>query len=251
MAALVSIITPLYNGKRFVAQTIESVLAQTFQDWEMIVVNDGSKDGCEKIVENYAQKDPRIKLFNKENGGSASARNYGIKQASGRYFAFLDSDDLWEPHFLESQLNFMQQTGGKLVCSAHKRIDEENKECLKPFYPPQKATYTDQLKTCSISCLTVLYDSEPYGKFYFREDLGSLRDDYALWLEIIKKVGVVYGNQEILGSYRILSNQVTAKKYKMIKPQYGIYRKVEKLGVFRSLYYLCWWGVKGLIKYRK
>ena len=106
---LVSIITPLYNGEAFVAQTIDSVLAQTYTNWEMIIINDGSKDNSENIVRTYCDLDPRIKLFNQPNGGSAAARNNGIRRAEGRYIALLDADDLWEPFFLESQLALMRE----------------------------------------------------------------------------------------------------------------------------------------------
>ena len=123
-AGLVSIITPLYNGEKYVAQTIESVLAQTYPHWEMIVVNDGSRDRSEQIVREYTERDPRIKLFSQPNGGSASARNNGIRRAEGQYIALLDADDLWEPFFLESQLALMRDKGALLVYGSHKRIDE-------------------------------------------------------------------------------------------------------------------------------
>ena len=122
---LVSIITPLYNGERFVAQTIESVLAQTYPHWEMIIINDGSKDNSEAIVQKYTEQDARIQLVSQPNAGSAAARNNGIRRASGRYIALLDADDLWEPFFLESQLNLMQKTSALLVYGSHKRIDAQ------------------------------------------------------------------------------------------------------------------------------
>lgn len=248
---LVSIITPLYNGERFVGQTIESVIAQTYSNWEMIIINDGSRDNSEAVALQYAQSDHRISVFSQPNSGSAAARNNGIRRAKGRYLALLDADDLWDPCFLESQLQLLKETGGKLVCAAHRRIDDNGNECLKPFYPPREAGYRDLLKTCSISCLTALYDSKEFGKFYLREDLGSLRDDYVLWLDMVKKIGVVYGNQKVIASYRILSSQLTANKRKMIKPQFRVYRQEEHLGVFRSLYYLGCWAVKGVLKYKK
>ncbi|HRS68132.1 MAG TPA: glycosyltransferase family 2 protein [Paludibacteraceae bacterium] len=248
---LVSIITPLYNGERFVAQTIESVLAQTYPHWEMIIINDGSKDNSEAIVQTYADTDTRIKLFSQPNAGSAAARNNGIQRASGRYIALLDADDLWEPCFLESQLNLMQKTDALLVYGSHKRIDAENKECLKPFIVPEKVTYTDLLKTCSITCLTGLYDTSKYGKVYLNEAFKSLRDDHIYWLDILKKTGVAYGNPEIIGSYRILGNSVSRNKKKVIIPQFKVYYQGEKLGLWKSLYYLTHWAINGYLKYRK
>jgi glycosyltransferase involved in cell wall biosynthesis len=248
---LVSIITPAYNAEKYISQTIDSVLAQTYPNWEMLIVDDGSKDGSAAIVKQYAEKDNRIKYFFQPNTGSAAARNNGIRRAEGRYIALLDADDLWEPEFLESQLNLMKQTGGLLVYASHKRIDENNKECLKPFLVKGKVTYKDLLKTCSISCLTGLYDSSVYGKFYLREDMKSLRDDFLYWLEILKKVGTAYANPNIIASYRVLNNSTSRNKRKVIKPQFRIYYQIEKLGLFQSIYYLCTWAFYGFLKYRK
>jgi glycosyltransferase involved in cell wall biosynthesis len=248
---LVSIITPMYNASCFVTQTIESVLAQTYPYWEMIIINDGSKDNCAEIVEDYTKKDSRIKLIHQKNAGSAAARNNGIRQANGRYIALLDADDLWEPVFLESQLNLMKEKNGLLVYASHKRIDENNHECLKPFIVKGKVRYKDLLKTCSISCLTGLYDISVFGKIFLREDLKSLRDDYVYWLEIIKKVQIAYANPKIIASYRVLSNSASRNKRKVIKPQFRIYYEIEKLGLFKSLYYLSTWAIFGFMKYRK
>jgi glycosyltransferase involved in cell wall biosynthesis len=248
---LVSIITPLYNGERFVAQTIESVLAQTYPHWEMLIINDGSTDGGPAIAEQYAAQDKRIRLFSQPNGGSAAARNNGIRRAEGRYIALLDADDLWEPDFLEQQLALLKEKNCQLVYGAHRRIDENNKEILRPFVPPVMVTHTDLLRTCSITCLTGLYDTKPYGKVYLREDFRSLRDDHVYWLEILRFCGVAYGNQRIVGSYRMRSGGVTSSKRKMIIPQYKVYRKAEKMNVVKSMYYLGCWAWNGFAKYRR
>lgn len=249
---LVSIITPLYNGERFVGETIESVLAQTYPHWEMLIIDDGSTDNSPQIAEQYAAKDTRIKVLHQANAGSATARNNGIRRAQGRYIALLDADDLWEPIFLEEQLKLLQNTlGALLVCAAHKRIDEQGNECLSPFVAPPEAHYTDLLKTCSITCLTGLYDTKAFGKMYLREELVSLRDDYVYWLDIIHKVNVVYANPKILGSYRIIRNSVSRNKHKVIIPQFKVYYKCERLGFWRSLYYTICWAWNGYKKYRK
>ncbi len=248
---LVSIITPMYNAERFVAETIESVIAQTYSYWEMIIVNDGSKDNCAKIVEQYTQKDNRIQLITQPNAGSASARNNGLRNAKGKYICLLDADDLWKNTFLEEQIKFMKSQNASFVCSSHKRIDEYGNECLRPFIVPEKSSYKDLLKTCSISCLTAMYDSEILGKHYLREELKSLRDDFAYWLEIIKISTFVYGNKKILASYRIMNSSATSNKKKVVKPQFLIYYKVEKLGLFKSVYYTLNWAFWGYFKYRK
>jgi len=248
---LVSIITPLYNGEQFLAQTIESVLAQTYTEWEMLIINDGSTDRGEEIALEYAEKDSRIRVYCQPNGGSASARNNGIRRAKGRYIALLDSDDLWEPWFIEQQLNLLHHHRCQLVYGAHKRIDETGEEILRPFIPPEKVSYNDMLHTCSITCLTGLYDTKPYGKVYLHEEFRSLRDDYIYWLEILRKCGVAYGNQGVVGSYRMSKNSVSAKKWKVIRPQFLVYRKVQKLGVLKSIYYLLCWALHGFVKYWK
>ena len=248
---LVSIITPLYNGERFISQTIDCVLSQTYKNWEMIIINDGSKDKSAEIVADYTKKDSRIKLFTQTNGGSASARNNGIRRAEGQYIAMLDADDLWENFFLESQIALMKEKNALLVYGSHKRIDENNNECLKPFIVPPKVTYKDILKTCSISCLTSVYDISKFGKIYLNEELKSLRDDHLLWLDILKKTKVAYGNQKLIASYRILGHSVSRNKKKVIYPQFRIYYEYEKLGLIRSLYYLVSWAYNGYMKYRK
>ena len=247
---LVSIITPVYNGARFMRYTIDSVLAQTYQDWEMWIVDDGSKDSSADIARSYACQDERIHVLQQANAGSAAARNNGIRHAQGRYIVLLDSDDVWEPSFLEDQLRFMQETpGALLICSAHKRIDENGNECNTPFCPPRVIRRKDLLKTCSISCLTGLYDTSAFGKFYFKEEFRNLRDDHVYWLDILKKVEVAYGNPQVIASYRMSQFALTHNKWKMIKPQFKVYRKYEHLGWFTSCYYLFCWAVNGIKKY--
>ncbi len=246
-----SIITPLYNGEEYIAETIESVIAQTYTDWEMIVVNDGSKDRGPEIVAGYAEKDNRITLINQENGGSAAARNNGIRRATGRYISLLDADDTWKPNFLQSQIELMQTTGAQLVCAAHNRVDNDGNYYLTPFIPPKEITYKDLLLTNSISCLTAMYDTAPHGKFYLDENFRNLRDDYIYWLTIIKHTGKCIGNQQILASLRLHKGSLTSNKWKMIKPQYLAYRRSQGFGVARSLYYLAHWAMNGIKKYKK
>ncbi|MFR9020121.1 MAG: glycosyltransferase family 2 protein [Fusobacterium sp.] len=247
---LVSIITPMYNGERFVEKTIKSVLNQTYENWEMIIIDDGSKDNSPKIVKKYCEIDNRIKFFSQKNAGSGAARNNGIRRAKGNYICLLDADDTWNNNFLEEQINLLKKTNGTLVFSSHTRINEQDEECLKPFIVPEKIDYKDLLKTCYISCLTAMYDVTKFGKFYLREDFKSLRDDYILWLEIIKKCKIAYGNPKILANYRVMQSSTSGNKKKVIKPQFLVYYKVEKLGLIRSIYNLMWWAYYGFRKYK-
>ncbi len=243
---LVSIITPCYNGSKFISQTIDSVLAQTYPHWEMIIVDDGSKDNSAEIIREYTQKDQRIKLIQQPNGGSANARNNGIRNAQGRYIALLDADDLWEPAFLEKQLALMHEHGVSLVYGSYRLIDENSQEILKPMMCKPKITLKNMMVTCYIGCLTGLYDTKEHGKVYLHEELRSIRDDYAYWIDIMRMCQVAYGNQELLARYRVLSNSVTGNKKKLIKHQYKFYRNYLHLGPIRSCMNLVVWGVRGL-----
>lgn len=246
---LISIITPMYNGARFVTQTIDSVIAQTYPNWEMIVVDDGSKDDSPEIVQNYAVKDNRIKLIRQSNAGSAAARNRALRHAQGRYICFLDADDLWDPEFLSSQIAFIEKKKAGIVYASYRRIDEKGEEILKPFIVPDKVDYTGLLKTCSISCLTALFDRTQTGDVFFNEALRSMRDDFVFWLTLLKKVDFAYGNKNVLAAYRVFASSTTGNKRKVMKPQFMVYYKVEKLGLFRSAYYFVQWAVNGLKKY--
>ena len=248
---LVSIITPLYNCERFIGQTIESVLAQTYPEWEMVVVNDGSTDGGAEIVRRYAAQDGRIRLFEQPNKGCAAARNRGLSEAKGRYYVFLDADDYWDPDFLEKQLAFMQAKNAAIVTCSARRVNEEGKEILRPQRVPERMDYYDILKSCNLPCLATVIDASKLHDIRFREELHNLRDDYALWLSLMKQTDYAYGNPEVLANYRLSAHQVTSNKRKMIIPQFMVNYKVEKLGLCRSLYYLGHWAWNGYRKYRK
>ena len=248
---LVSIITPMYNSSRFVAKTIESVLAQTYQHWEMLIVNDGSNDNSADIVEEYTKKDNRIKLLHQTNAGSAAARNNALNKAKGKFIVFLDSDDIFNFNFLEKQINFLKRKNAAIVFSSYNRMNELGEMCLTPFIVPEKVSYKDILKTLPISCLTAMYDVEKIEKHFFRPELKSLRDDYVMWLEMLKKIDFAYGNKEILASYRVFANSTTGAKRKVIIPQFKVYYNVEKLGLIKSIYYLVHWAIAGFFKYNE
>lgn len=248
---LVSIITPCYNGSDYIAETIESVMAQSYSDWEMIVVDDGSKDSTASIVQNYVEKDSRIKLIRQKNKGSAAARNNGIRSAKGRYIALLDSDDVWMPEFLEKQLAFMKEKNAVCVYCSYVRINNQSEPILKPVKSKPVVTVKDMMVMNRIGCLSGLYDSSKYGKVYLREELKSLRDDYAYWLDVVKLQGRAYGNPEVLAKYRILANSTTGNKYKLIKKQYGFYRNYLNQNVPCSICNVVRWGIAGIVKFTR
>ena len=246
---LVSIITPVYNGEKYISETIESFIKQTYLDWEMIVVDDGSKDGSAAIVRRYAEKESRITLLQQPNGGSASARNNGIRYANGQYIALLDSDDLWDPDFLKSQLALMKEKNTICVHGSYKRINENSEEILKAWKAKKEVTYKQMQMTNHIACLTGLYDTSKFGKIYLKEELRSIRDDYAYWLDVVKLAGVSYGNQDVLASYRVISSSTTGKKKKLIRAQFYFYYHYQRLGLFKSILYTMYWGILGVLKF--
>lgn len=245
---LVSIITPLYNGERFVSATIESVLAQTYPHWEMIIVNDGSTDHSAEIVQSYVDRDNRIKLYTQSNAGSAAARNNGIRRAVGRYIAMLDSDDLWDTGYLQSQVDFMQSKDASVACAAYRFINEEGKEILTPYVPHPIIPVKQMRITNRVGCLTGIYDTTKLGKHFFKEELKSLRDDYAFWLELAEEAGEIHGNQSVIASYRVW-NSFTGNKFKLVKAQFRFYYEYQQLGLLRSVYNLLYWGLRGIKKF--
>lgn len=236
---LVSIITPSYKSKRFISQTIDSVLAQTYQNWEMIIVDDVSPDNSNKIIEEYCKKDSRIKLIKLEkNSGAAVARNKAIEESKGRYIAFLDADDMWKSEKLEKQIEFMQKNDYAFTYTAYDTMTEEGLFEDKIIYPPLKITYKDLLKSNHIGCLTAIYDAKKLGKIYM--PLISKRQDYGLWLRILKKIDFAYGINEPLAKYRLVSNSISSNKISLLKYHYKLFTEFEDIGKIKTLYYLCW-----------
>lgn len=246
----------MYKGAEFIGQTIESVLAQTYTAWEMIIVDDCSPDNGQgiNVVKEYLAKDSRIRLIALPvNKGSSGARNEGIRSAQGDYIAFLDSDDLWVPEFLEKQLAFMRAMKASIVFSSYRRISEKNEQdILPPFIAPFRVDYRNILRSLPIFPSTAIIDIRETGKQYFDENMGSMRDDYVFWLGLLKvHVDYAYGNKEVLVSYRMRNDSVTANKLKVIRPHWRVLRNIEKLSFIKSLYYLCWWIYISLGKYSK
>jgi teichuronic acid biosynthesis glycosyltransferase TuaG len=239
MNNIVSIITPSYNSEKFIRDTIESVLFQTYKNWEMIIVDDVSPDNSNEIIEKYSKKDSRIKLIKLEkNSGPAVARNRAIQEAKGRYIAFLDADDLWKPEKLEKQIKFMEEKNCALSYSTYETMSEEGVLQNKYINPPLKISYKDLLKSNYIGCLTAIYDTQKIGKVYMPNI--SKRQDYGLWLKILRKTHFAYGMDESLAVYRIRSNSVSSNKFKLLKFNYKLFKEHEGFSTLKSLYYLGW-----------
>lgn len=246
---LVTVITPVFNAEFYMSATIESVIAQTYENWEMIIVDDSSADNSVEIAASYASRDNRVHLVELDaNSGAARARNVGIEQARGRYIAFIDSDDLWKPSKLEKQVAFMRKSGSALSYGAYDVIDATGQTKAK-FVPPETLTYTDLLKTNSIGCLTAMYDTKQLGKVLM--PLVRRRQDLGLWLKILKRIPEARGLDEPLAQYRVHSDSMSADKWKSAMAQWVIYRQVEKLNLFQSLRYFVLYAINGFLKYKK
>ena len=249
MNALVSIITPAYNSAKFIAETIYSVQNQTHVNWEMIIVDDGSSDETVAIVQAFIDKDKRIQCYKlAQNSGPAVARNFAIEKAKGAFMTFIDADDIWFPNFIENSIKTIEKTGVSFVFSSYKRSNENLEFVYSDFIVPQKVTYTDILKSNSISCLTAFVDIKTLGKKYM--PLIRKRQDMGLWLNYLKVIPFAYGIQETQAIYRIRENSLSRKKSDLIYYQWQFYRAVEQLNIFQSLYYMAHWMYRGFMKYR-
>ena len=243
---MVSIITPSFNSIRFLAQTIDSILAQSYQDWELLIVDDFSTDNSIELIERYVRCDERIHLIKlKKNCGAAIARNLAIKAAKGRYIAFLDSDDLWYPYKLEKQIAFMTETGCPFSFGAYEKINEIG-EVIGYVGVPERVAYHELLKTCVIGCLTAVYDTEYFGNVEM--PLIRKRQDFGLWLRLLKKTEFAYGVQYPLGKYRVRLGSISSNKKNAIPSIWYLYREVEKLSFLKSSYYFLHFVVRGVLR---
>jgi glycosyltransferase involved in cell wall biosynthesis len=242
---LVSIITPVHNSFSHIEDTINSVLDQTFLDWELILIDDKSADNGLSILKKFVEQDPRIRLLtNSENRGAAISRNRGIEAANGRYIAFLDSDDLWDPNKLERQLEFMTSKNYPFTFTAYRKFKDNKTVGIQEV--PEKVSHRELLKTCSIGCLTAMYDTEVLGKVYMPDI--SRRQDFALWLKILKMTPYAYGLNVPLAKYRLRPNSISGNKFKAATYQWRVYREFENLSFFEASYYFLHYSFFGVLK---
>ena len=239
-SALVSIVSPAWNSSKFIGETIESVQQQTYSNWELLVIDDASTDDTVDVVSSYCIKDNRIKCIKlPKNMGPGMARQKGIELARGQFIAFLDSDDLWYPQKLQKQISFMKNFGCAFTCTAYEQIDEEGLLIGKIIVPPEKSDYNRVLLDCPVGNSTVIYDCKKLGKCY-APNINN-REDYGLWLKILKREKFVFGIREVLTKYRIRRNSQSRNKIKLLWYQWILYRDFEHLSFFRSVFHVCYW----------
>lgn len=244
----VSIITPVFNSSKFLEETITSVLNQTFTDWEWMITDDKSTDNSVEIIQKI--NDSRIQLIlSKKNGGAGHARNLSLKQASGRFITFLDADDFWEPNFLEEMISFMKKENTELAYSNYARCDANLNPVIDDFKADKPVTFDNLLKTCRLSLLSSMYDSQRVGKEYFPE--GSKREDHVMWLNLLKKIPVGKPLPKTMAKYRMHQSSISRKKSNIVKDQYLVYKDYMNFSTVKSLYYTANWALNGFMKYSK
>lgn len=244
---LVSIIIPTYNCAEYIGETIESILKQTYQNWEMIIVDDFSKDNTAEVVRLYSSHDSRIKYIRlKDNKGAAVARTVAMRVARGQYMAFCDSDDLWMPNKLEKQLRYMKNTRRVFTCTAYQQIDEKGELLDKVIKPEKKCDYNRLLLDCPVGNSTVMYDVSVMGKFSVPNI--RKRNDDALWLQMLKKEKFIWGINDVLMNYRIRQNSISSNKLKVIQYHWILYRKIEHLSYAKSLFHIVYWCIIKLLR---
>ncbi len=233
MNDLVSIITPSYNTAKYIAKTVESVQAQTYTNWEMIIIDDCSTDNTDDVIKPFLE-DKRIKyLKNDQNSGAAISRNYALREAKGKWIAFLDSDDLWLPEKLEKQLNFMKSNGYYFSYTRYEEIDENANPLNKIITGPKKITKHGMYNYCWVGCLTVMYDAEKIGLIQIEKMKNN--NDYAMWLQACKKADCYLLDENLAKYRRGRTGSISTQSYtKLIKWHYKLYRLCDKKGPVAS-----------------
>ncbi|MCB9203296.1 MAG: glycosyltransferase [Flavobacteriales bacterium] len=242
----VSIVTACYNSEKYIAETIQSVLNQTYTNWEWLIVDDCSTDNSIGIINEY--KDSRIKLIKQEkNLGAAYARNKAIELATGRFLTFIDSDDLWLPNFLETTTNYLIETKEEFVYTSYKRVDENLNPKLDDFHATEDVDFNRLLYNCPISMLTAIYDTKRIGKINI--PIVDKREDHAMWFDVLRKIKKAKPIDESLGIYRIRENSYSRNKFKIAIKQFYVYFNYLNLPLHESIYYTFCWMINGLRKY--
>ena len=247
---MISIIVPVYNAGDYIIQTIEMVRRQTYTDWELILVDDASRDQSVQVIREELADNPdeRIRLICKEqNEGAAKARNTGIMYAHGRYLAYLDADDVWKADKLEKELRFMQEKNVGFVFTAYEFGDEQANGTGKIVHVPETLDYKKALSRTVIFTTTVLFDTEKIPKDLIRmPDVKS--EDTATWWQILRNGYTAYGLDEVTAIYRRPAHSLSSNKAEAVKRIWNLYRKVEHLGFFQSSRYFCLWALRATLR---
>lgn len=246
----VCVIMPAYNAGRFIEEAIRSVMGQTFRNWELLVIDDGSKDDTVEVVQRLCREDDRITLLrNPQNMGVARTRNRGLDLCAGRYAALLDSDDVWHPEKLERQLRLAEQTGAQLLYSSYAIMDEAGNPAKGDYLVPAKTDFSAILRENVVGCSTVMLSPALAEKYRFETNYHH--EDYVLWLQILRDGYKAAGCTEVLTRWRYIANSRSFDKRKSAKSRWRIYREYLKLSTWQSAWAFCGYAMASLKKYSR
>lgn len=248
MEELISIVVPVYQAERFIAETIESVQKQDYKNWELLLVDDCSTDKSCAIIEKMAADDSRIRLIHQQtNQGAAKARNCGVRNAAGRYLCFLDSDDLWESDKLSGELAFLKEKGAGFVFTGYEFADECGRGLGKVVRVPAQISYSEALKNTTIFTSTVMFDrTKIKDEDILMPDIAS--EDTATWWHLLKVYGQACGLDRNLVKYRRSANTLSSNKLEAVRRIWQLYRKQEKLTIIYSAYCMCFWALRAVLR---
>lgn len=247
---LVSIIMPSWNTGRFIKETIQSVIDQTYSNWELIIVDDCSNDNTYTVVESFS--DSRIKyLHNEKNAGAALARNKAMREARGEWIAFLDSDDLWMSEKLEHQINFMKKNGYSLSYTEYEKIDEESKTMNIYVSGPEKVDKRKIYNYDYIGQLTMMYSAKEFGIIQIKDIKKN--NDYAIRLQLYKRPETCcYLLKENLAKYRVRKTSISHDKFiKKFKSHYDLFHMCDEKPAVIAIWYACWNMFYGVLKKKR
>lgn len=248
MDGLVSIIVPVYNAENYIEETISCVTAQTYEDWELLLVEDRSTDGTPEAIRRCMEKESgnRIRVIRQpSNRGAAQARNRGLQEAKGRYIAYLDADDLWVPEKLERELRFLKEKEAAFVFTGYEFADQQGKGTGKVVHVPDTLSYRQALGNTTIFTSTVMFDTERIDrKLLEMPDVKS--EDTALWFKVLRNGYTAYGLDENLVRYRRAGSSLSSNKLEALRRIWNLYRCQERLSLPRSAYYFCHWAARAV-----
>lgn len=248
MDSLVSIVVPVFNAGKYMDDTVRTVCNQSYQNWELLLVDDCSGDNSREKIEEWCRKDSRIRLIAKEkNEGAAQARNTGIDLAAGRYIAFLDADDFWKPEKLEKQLGFMEKKRAAFSFTSYEFGDEEGHETGRKVAAPEELIYKKALSRTVIFTSTVMFDLEKIKKEIIKMPAVA-SEDTATWWKVLRSGYTAYGLDEVLTVYRRPAGSLSANKLVAIKRIWNLYRNVEKLPLAYSMWNFVWWALRATLR---
>lgn len=248
MNDLISIITPCHNSEATLAETINSVIGQSYPHWELLLVNDGSTDGTERIATEYAARDKRIKYMKTDapSGSPSKPRNIGLEIAKGKYIAFLDADDLWLPGKLVTQLLFFEKHKCKVVYSYYEKMDADGTRNGRIVRTRDKCDYSRLLRSNHIPCLTAIFERSILGDTRFRQ---ISQEDFCFWLDLLRKGHVAYNCMEVTALYRIMEHSRSSNKLNMFMGFWNVIRKFQHVSFIKSCFYMMTYTVLGLRRF--